>query len=177
MILHMEELKNDPILAFSDLICLNETWMENNTVDEALKIDGFELHLNSMGIGKGIITYFKVAKLHPRRDITKSKAQITFLSSPELDIVNVYRSQGMNNKELASDLKSFINKPKFILICGDFNLCYLENRNNEVTRMLEENGFTQLVHEATHFKGGHNDHVYSNHNKEHFQVEVNLYNP
>ena len=92
MILHMEELKNDPILAFSDLICLNETWMENNTVDEALKIDGFELHLNSMGIGKGIGTYFKVGKMHPRRDITKSKAQITFLSSPELDIVNVYRS-------------------------------------------------------------------------------------
>ena len=83
----------------------------------------------------------------------------------------------MNNIELANDLKSIMNTKKFTIICGDFNLCYIENRNNEVTQMLELAGFSQLVNMATHFKGGLIDHVYSNHNPSQYQVDVSLYSP
>ena len=69
----------------------------------------------------------------------------------------------MNNKKLAESLKIVLNLSKFNTNCGDRNLCYIENRDNEVTRMLEQNGFAQLVHAASHFKVGHFDHVYSNH--------------
>ena len=102
---------------------------------------------------------------------------MTLLSSLELDIVNIYRSRRMDTKEMAEDIKSIINSEKFTIVCGDFNLCYLENRSNEVTRMLEQDGFSQLVQEATHFKGGLIDHVYSNHNSAQFKVEVSLYSP
>jgi hypothetical protein len=177
LIRHIEDIKKDPILSFSDVICLNETWMKSNMDDEQLNIPEYELHLNSNGVGKGIGTYFKSGLISPEVDITKSRAQITLLSSPELDVVNVYRSQGMNNAELAHDLKDIINNSKFTLICGDFNLCYVDDRDNEVTRMLEYEGFSQLVHEATHFKGGHIDHVYSNHSSKDFQIGVSLYSP
>ena len=113
----------------------------------------------------------------PEKDIKKLNTQITLLSSPEMVVLNVYRSQGMNNDELANDLKSLINISKFTLVCGDFNLCYIESRTNAVTSMMEHLGFTQLVHEATHFKGGHIDHIYSNHSREHFLVNVCLYSP
>ena len=83
----------------------------------------------------------------------------------------------MNHDELANESKSLINKSKFTLICGDFNLCYIESRTNAVTTMLECLGFTQLVHEATHIKGGHIDHVYRNHNPECVVVNVCLYSP
>ena len=73
--------------------------------------------------------------------------------------------------------RDIIDKSKLTLICGDLNLCYIDDRSNEVTRLLENEGFSQLVHEATHFKGGHIDHVYSNHNRENFQIEVSLYSP
>ena len=43
--------------------------------------------------------------------------------------------------------------------------------------MLEHAGFAQLVHEATHFKGGHIDHVYSNHNPSQLNVGISLYSP
>ena len=43
--------------------------------------------------------------------------------------------------------------------------------------MLEDNGFSQLVNVATHFRGGHIDHVYSNHDPQLFNVKVNLYSP
>ena len=43
--------------------------------------------------------------------------------------------------------------------------------------MLEDNGFCQLVHEATHIKGGHIDQVYSNHKSAEYQVSISLYSP
>ena len=97
----------------------------------------------------------------PKNDIKKGLAQISLLSSIDLDIINVYRSQGMNNAELAKDLERLINMSKLTIICGDFNLCYIAQQDNEVTQMLVQAGFAQQVYEATHFKGGHIDHVYS----------------
>ena len=135
--MHIKDMRSDPILSFSDIICLNETWMKSNMVDEQLNIPGFELHLNSSGVGKGIGTYFKSGLFSPQVNITKPLAQITLLSSPDLDVVNVYRSQGMNNTDLAHDLRDIIDKSKLTLICGDFNLCYVDDRSNEVTRLLE----------------------------------------
>ena len=175
--LHIDELRKDPIIAYCDVICLNETWLIDNTLEDGLAISGYDLHLNSMGVGKGIGTYYKAQKIVPKIDIAKPKAQLTLLSSTELDLVNIYRSKGMDNKELVQDLKDIINTDKFTVICGDMNMCYIDERNNEVTRMLNNNGFVQLVHEATHFKGGNIDHVYSNHNTSQFQVEVSLYSP
>ena len=95
----------------------------------------------------------------------------------EVDIINVYRSQGMNNAVLAKDLQGVINMSRVTIICGDFNLCYMDQRGNEVTQMLEQAGFVQQVHEATHFKGGHIDHVYSNHDPSQMNVMISLYSP
>ena len=174
---HIEDLRRDKIIAFSDIICLNETWLKNNNVEECLKLIGYELHLNSMGDGKGVGTYYKTATMIPETDITKPLTQISLLSSPELNVINLYRSQGMDNTELANDLKTLINEDKLTIICGDFNLCYVEQRNNEVTRVLEQAGFSQLVQEGTHFKGGHIDHIYAKHNPKQFKVDVSLYSP
>ena len=47
----------------------------------------------------------------------------------------------MDNGELANDLRCMINKSKLTVICGDFNLCYIDDSNNVVTKMLESEGF------------------------------------
>ena len=49
---------------------------------------------------------------------------------------------------------------KAILIVGDFNLCYMTNENNQVSKELKHYGFKQLMNHATHIQGGHIDHVY-----------------
>ena len=43
---------------------------------------------------------------------------------------------------------------KATLITGDLNLCLKKNPRNFVTKRLLGMGFTQLVTEATHIKGG-----------------------
>ena len=63
---------------------------------------------------------------------------------------------------MAEDLRQMIQEGYPTIICGDLNMCFLTNRNNEVTRLLEGLGFKQLVTEASHLQGGHIDHVYSN---------------
>ena len=62
-------------------------------------------------------------------------------------------------------------------MCGALNKCLVSQRGNEVTAMLENLGFRQLVNAATHLMGGHIDHVYSNHDQKRFRVDVMIYSP
>ena len=39
-------------------------------------------------------------------------------------------------------------------------MCFIDNRGSRTTKFLLENGFKQLVNEATHIDGGHIDHAY-----------------
>ena len=142
-----------------------------------LKLHNYKLHLNSIGEGKGVAVYYKTEKFTPTNDVTKPMAQISYGKSDEFDIVHVYRSQGMDKHELSEDLRKCINPKKPTIVCGDFNICYVSQRNNEITSMLETLGFTQLVQNATHLKGGHIDHVYSNHNPAKYSIEISLYSP
>ena len=149
----------------------------SDEVDEQLNNNGYNLHLNSMGLGKGLATYVKPEIIMSIRDIKKPKTQITLLSLSEVDIISVYRSEAMNTTELAHDIERMMDPYRFTVICGDFNLCYIENKQNEVTKMLENCGFSQLNREASHFQGGHIDHVYSNHTTDKFQVNIKQYCP
>ena len=173
----INDLQADPIVLFGDILCFSETWLKNDYVEDDINISGYELHLNSIGEGRGIATYIKKDKLSHIIDIKKPKVQLTKVSSPEVDIINVYRSQGANNCSLADELKSMVNKEKTTIICGDFNLCFVNEKNNELTKKLWESGFTQLVNRATHLKGGHIDHVYSNHDRNQLEVDVMMYSP
>ena len=173
----IEELREDQMLLISDIICLTETWLKSDSITENIMIPGFDLHLNSVGVGKGIGTYFKSAKCSPEFNIKKQKLQITKISSSEIDVFNIYRSQGADSLELVADLREKISKDKITIVCGDLNLCFIKQRENCVTKMLEDYGFNQLVKEATHIKGGHIDHVYSNHDPGLFQVDVMMYSP
>ena len=80
----------------------------------------------------------------------------------KLDIINVYRSQNGNQHELIEILSKMINKERFCIITGDFNLCGVNERRNVVTLFLERHGFSQMVQEATHIQGRVIDHIYVN---------------
>ena len=103
---------------------------------------------------------------------------MTRLSTPNVDIINLYRSQGANNSELVEDLRQTIQDDHPTIICGDLNICFLAKRENEITKLLEGLGFEQLVTEASHLLGGHIDHVYSNlHHWSRLNVNIQMYSP
>ena len=103
-------------------------------------------------------TRVKYINLGP--EIKEEKMQISKLQSMEVDVIIVYRSEQGNLTDLAEHLKNMISTEVNTVVTGDFNLCYVSNRNNKVTKYLENDGFAQLMNEATHMKGRHLDHIY-----------------
>ena len=164
-------------MKYSDIICLSETWMKLDTIDENLKFQGYELHLNSMGEGKGIATFFRSDKAIISTDVKKPKMQMTKLKTQEIDIISVYRSSGGDPKEMVEELKQLIDMNKTTIVAGDFNFCFIDQRGNFVTKFLEDHGFSQHVTEASHLMGGHLDHVYSNHDPKVFDVNTMMFSP
>ena len=92
-----------------------------------------------------------------------------------LDTINVYRSQNGNQHELVQILDKMINRGKFCIITGDFNLCGRDEKRNIVTLFLERQGFSQLMMEATHIQGRLIDHIYVN--KAERVLEVERFSP
>ena len=102
---------------------------------------------------------------------------MTKLKTAEIDIISLYRSQGANDREIIDDLQSAMDMNKVTIIAGDFNSCFVDQRDNSITQFLEDIGFSQHVSEATHLMGGHIDHVYSNQNRNVYDVTVLMYSP
>jgi len=144
----------------AEVICLQETWLKPGDAVGTFVTDGFTSHFNSRGRGTGIVTYFPQAFTFSM-DIKHARYQMTKIISEYLEIVNVYRSSDAPATFL-SDLQTLLNPAKLTYIAGDFNICYLTNKQHKVIQHLEACGFRQVVTSATHTEGHLLDHFYSN---------------
>ena len=124
--------------------------------------------------GKGIATNYKPEKFVHRQDVNNPFFQITKLSSSDIDVVSIYRSQGSDTRLLADSLLGLIDLEKTVVICGDINICYLESRNNIIIQTLESLGFEERAQQATHIKGGHIDHVYFRSSKSGYRMDITV---
>ena len=120
--------------------------------------------------------YYKSAKYVHVQDVREEKIQLSVYSGIRLDIIIVYRAPHGNDGSLRDHLKNLIDLKRSTLVCGDFNMCFIDNRGSRTTKFLLENGFKQLVNEATHIDGGHIDHAYfkTDHS---VQSSIDLYSP
>ena len=82
------------------------------------------------------------------------------VTSENVDVVGVYRSQEGDLRQLTKILETLIDDAKTTVIGGDLNICALKNPNNVVSQTLKDRGFEQVVRIATHIEGGLLDHVY-----------------
>ena len=171
-----EHIEVDPVLMKSDILCLTETWLCPDEDTTKFDIRGYAVNHNSKGKGKGVTVYFKSEKLQHIQDITEEKIQVSKFSGVSLDMIFVYRAPNGNDGLLRDHLKSLIDFDRITVICGDFNMCFIDNRKTRTTTFLLNNGFKQLMMEATHIDGGHIDHVYMR-AKDNIQECVTVYSP
>ena len=157
---HFKDISVDNKLLKADIIHLIETSLEKNDYQQ-WNIPGYSSHFINVGNGKGIVTYFKSTIFRNEEDISTESMQLTKFSSTEIDVVNVYRSNTGNSVELLNNILTMVENPvKASLITGDFNICMLNHSKNRMSKGLEMLGFSQLIQQATHIKGGHIDHAY-----------------
>ena len=152
----IEDIRKDYELCGSDIICLSETWLgEHDEVDD-LQIEGYSLHVNSVGCGKGLATYLRGEKFRHVLDVKEDELQISKYSSIALDLVSVYRSNHCQTL-MQNVFEEILSSNKPTLILGDMNICYQKQKKDKNIQYMEDNNFKQLVKGATHLLGGHID--------------------
>ena len=89
-----------------------------------------------------------------------------------------FRSSSHSLVETWESLEFFLRRRKPVLLTGDFNVCFNQNRNNALTKNIEKLGFKQLVTKATHVMGGLIDHVYWKDDNDEWKAPViEMYSP
>ena len=107
-------------------------------------------------------------------NVTQATYQLTRLDSDEITVLNVYRSSNAGHTFIA-DLKSMLCTARATcVICGDFNIDYMREKEHAIVQELSQLGFTQKVEKATHDMGGLLDHVWTNNL---FDVHVHQQSP
>ena len=158
---HMEDVRHDYDMKSSNVICLQETWLhENEENDNSYQLANHDSHFITCGRGKGIVTYFTLEFI-VEDQICNPQYQITKISSPKLDVLNVYRSGNAGDSfihDLNHLLSSQINKTT--ILCGDLNFCVKKHPRHPIKLFLEKLHFIQIVEQPTHIDGGVLDHIY-----------------
>ena len=129
---NFKDILCDKTILESTLIALSETWLGE---EENHLIDGYKSHFNSVGPGKSIEVYFKIFK-HVI-DVKKEKMQLSNLESSTMDVIAVYRSEQSNTMELLDHIFDLIPLERNTVICRDFNICYMSQRNNRIDYWAE----------------------------------------
>ena len=155
---HYEDIKRYPDIVQSDILCLQETWLDPAKV-YCFDIKGMQVEINSQGRGKGIATFYN-EKFNHKESVTHAQYQMTMISSIDLDIINIYRSLGAPSNQLMTDIRRLLNLAKSTIIVGDLNICAVKEKFHTIIRCLTRLGFQQKVSFPTHDGGGHLDHVY-----------------
>ena len=156
---HIEDIKRDHQLIGSNVVCLQETWLEKHEEpDNVYQISNFNSHFNSQGRGKGIVTLFS-DEFIVETSVADPQFQITKIVSSSIVVINVYRSDKASEIFL-KELEKLITFEKTILVCGDFNYCPKNEIQHPVNVFFKQKNFIQLVTEATHREGRLLDHSY-----------------
>ena len=151
---HIEDVKSDPILLKSDVLCLQETWLEDGEEkDEKYQMEGFIGHFVSVGRGKGLAVYVKrELKIRRISKFGEPNIQMIKIEMRDFDIIAIYRSKEEPLYRATHHLRNLVDPAKDTMVIGDVN--YGAHEVNEFSKYLEREGFSQLVTLPTHIRGG-----------------------
>jgi exonuclease III len=153
---HHVDLQKDNFIMNSDIIAIQETWLESNLKDSIPQFYEYYLHAGS----KGIALLTKVRPINVEKLITEH-CSIIKASFSQFDVINVYRfSKDTEIKLFTEDILPFLDQTKTQVIVGDMNINLMQNPRNIFTKSLELRGFQHIVDRPTHVLGGLIDHVY-----------------
>ena len=152
---HMEDVRSDPVLLKSDVLCLQETWLEDDEEgDDRYQLEGYRTHFTSQGRGKGLAVYVREnLTILDTLNFAAPHLQLSKIVMERLDIITVYRSQDEPFFRAAHHLKTLIDPKKDTLVVGDLNYC-AKKGENDLSKYLARSRFHQLVTLPTHIKGG-----------------------
>ena len=109
-------------------------------------------------------------------DVKRPQYYLTKLTSFNMIIIDVYRSNCADTNMFLADIHNIIDKKKTLII-GDFNLCCLTETNHPIFKCLNGCGFYQLVNSPTHIKRRKIDLIFTNSETEDENFKVTQQSP
>ena len=150
---HIGDVRTDPVLLQADVICLQETWLEDGEGEQGnFRLEGYEAFFASVGAGKGVAVYVKEGLSKGVAKFIDANLQLMKIATKHLAIINIYRSQDKTLPSAAFHLRDLLDTETDTLIIGDVNVC--ASYPNSLRNYLEGEGFQQLVTLPTHIQGG-----------------------
>ena len=152
---HVEDVRSDPVLLKSHILCLQETWLEvGEEQDRRFQLEGYQAHFTSEGRGKGLAVYVKEGlTILGVTHVSEPNIQLCKIVMGHLDILTIYRSQDEPFFRAARFLQDLVDCEKDTLVVGDVNYC-VKKEENHLSNYLAGAGFRQLVTLPTHIRGG-----------------------
>ena len=141
-------------------MCLQETWLHENSDAVQYQIRDMIPHLNSVGLGRGIATYNSEEFYLRGEFICEHNCQILKVRSDNLDLINVYRSQDCSVRMFKDKIQYVVDPLMSTILTGDTNIDISRESGEQFVEFMNNLGFSQLVKFPTHDKGGVLDHVY-----------------
>lgn len=153
---HPEDLQKDKLIMASDIIAVQETWLETDPRNPITSLNEYFLHGHSKGIA--LFTRMRPITVENFQSVHCSIIKASF---SQLDLLNVYRfSADTGIQEFTEEVIKLLDKSRTQIIVGDMNINLLQSPWNPFTDSLEQIGFQQMVTRPTHVLGGLIDHVY-----------------
>ena len=98
-------IKSDWSLLKSDVMILTETWLDDD--DEIhYALPDYDKNLNNSGKGKGIASYYRRRRFDHQVNSKNEGFSISKITSKDIDIIGIYRSQNGNVVSLAGSCKT-----------------------------------------------------------------------
>ena len=152
---HIEDIRADPVLMQSDILFVQETWLETWEEElEQYQLEGYRAHFASQGRGKGLAAFVKegVRSIIGISRFGEQNLQMVKVDMANVEVIGIYRSQEEPLYRLNQILRGFVNPGKDSLIVGDVNIC--ATKPNDLGNYLRQERFRQLVTLPTHICGG-----------------------
>lgn len=160
---HIEDLRKNTEMRKAHVICLSETWLNDNNNLDVLSIEGYHLETLNSGKGRGVAMYVQNGinyALQPLGSTECDALAIRTLGTSNLLIVVVYKPVATTTTAFCTELNNITAQTelldtKYTVIVGDFNHNLMKQK---VFTPLKQ--YQQVITEPTTAKGTLLDHIY-----------------
>jgi hypothetical protein len=160
---HVEDIKSNAEMKKAHVICLSETWLQNDNILDPYKMIGYTFESVNSGKGRGVAMYIQNSIKYQRVFSANDQSDILVIrtsGNTNLLIGVIYKPVGTNLTEFSSEMNDLT--AQFEILDTDHNV-FVGDFNHDLLKHPPISAFDhykQLVKEPTTSKGTLLDHIY-----------------
>ena len=160
---HIEDLKSYTDIRKAHVICLSETWLDNNSDLNSVEIDGYTLESVNTGNGRGVAMYIQNSVKYQRVPLATEHSDVLAIRTSgrtNILIAAIYKPVATSPREFNNEMIEITTQfeifdTDYNVLLGDFNRNLLKEQVLPAFRH-----YNQLIEEPTTDKGTLIDHIY-----------------